>query len=481
VNPTSTTRTAALCGAALLLAAPFAGIAGAMLLTPLGAGALALALWLRRGAGLRAAPWLVVAGGFGALVGLGVAMIGSLLAGFWVVAAGGTLAFAGTQLALAEPDDEVDVPAPLSARTNLAAAADAGMQWWWQATALVSPPPRSEEVVAAIGAAAERNRAAGILEDPRRAHPVPPALEKATLAPLHLAGLPAAEALTFESEFEPRDPEIRDAYLEAASNRVGSAVLFRHQGPARPTLLVVHGYGMGRPGLDARQLDVPWLHEGLGLDVAMVLLPMHGRRAPGRRSGAGFLDGHPLATNAAFEQAVFEMRRMAGWLRSQGAPAIGVTGMSLGGYTTALFASVERGLACAVPTIPVASLSRLLRSTWSEEQRAAADAVGFTPALLDAAWASHDPLRHRPQVAPEGRLIIAGQVDRICPPHQARALWSHWEEPSIHWFPGSHLARFPRADIRERQAAHLRATLLRAPETAPRLTRFRQPEVAQPG
>ena len=85
-------------------------------------------------------------------------------------------------------------------------------------------------------------------------------------------------------------------------------------------------------------------------------LPLHGARAAGRRSGAGFLDAHPLATNAAFEQAVWELRRLAGWLRAQGSPALGVYGMSLGGYTAALFASIERGLACAVPLVPAVSL-----------------------------------------------------------------------------------------------------------------------------
>src|SRR3546814_11298950 len=50
------------------------------------------------------------------------------------------------------------------------------------------------------------------------------------------------------------------------------------------------------------------------------------------RSGAGFLDAHPLATNAAFEQAIWELRRLAGWLRAQGAPALGAYGKNLGGY-----------------------------------------------------------------------------------------------------------------------------------------------------
>ena len=72
-------------------------------------------------------------------------------------------------------------------------------------------------------------------------------------------------------------------------------------------------------------------------------------------------------------------------------------------------------------------------------------------------------------MAPEGRLILAGLCDRICTPDQAEALWQHWERPSIHWFPGSHLAPFGRRELRERLDAHLQATLLAEPQ----LSRFR--------
>jgi hypothetical protein len=308
-----------------------------------------------------------------------------------------------------------------------------------------------------------------VLEDPSRAHPAPPALEKHALRRLALRGLPSAEQITFESEFEPRDTEIRERYLAVAPNRTARALLWRHAGGPRPTLIVIHGYGMGRPAFDARAFDVPRLHQRLGLDVALVTLPLHGARAAGRRSGAGFLDGHPLATNAAFEQAIWELRRLAGWLRAQGAPALGVHGMSLGGYTAALFASLERGLACAVPLVPAVSLPRILAASRSPEEQRLRESIGLDDRLLSEAWASHEPLRHAPRVAPEGRLILAGLSDRICTPDQVEALWLHWERPSIHWFAGSHLAPFGRRALRERLDFHLRATLLAEPV----LSRFR--------
>jgi dienelactone hydrolase len=437
----------------------------------LGLWLLGVATWLWRRPAPAAASWAVMGGGLAGLVGLGLALFGAFGAGLSIAALGAAAGFVGAQLSVAAHSGTRPLLAPRSPRTNLAVAADEAMKWYWHATKLASPPPEPALWLDSLRAAAERNRASGVLQDPSLAHPMPPALEKHTLRRFELSGLPSAEELRFESEFEPRDLEVRERWLGVAPNRSARALLWRHADGPRPALIVIHGYGMGRPGLDARAFDLVRLHRALGLDVALVTLPLHGVRAAGRRSGAGFLDAHPLATNAAFEQAIWELRRLAGWLRAQGAPALGVYGKNLGGYTAALFASLERGLACVVPLTPAVSLPALLGASRSPEAQRLRDSLGLSDTLVSEAWASHDPLRHRPRVAPEGRLILAGLSDRICTPDQVEALWKHWERPSIHWFPGSHLAPFGRRALRERLDAHLQATLLAA--EGPRLSRFR--------
>jgi hypothetical protein len=455
-------------GGTLLLLTPSSWLAA-----PIGLWEISVGAWLVRRDAPAAAAWAVVGSALAILLGLGFALTGAPGDAFVATALGAVGAFVGVQRSLAFHPTVQPLPAPHSLRTSVAVAADETLKWLWHVTYLVGKKPDRADWAADVRAAVERDRADGVLEEPGRAHPAPPPLEKCELRRRELAGLPAADLLSFESEFEPRDPEIRDAYLANTANRTGRAWVWRHPGERRPVLLAIHGYGMGRPGFDARVLEVPWLFGELGLDVAMVTLPLHGARASGRRSGAGFLDGHPLVTSAALGQAIWDLRRIASWLREEGAPALGVYGMSLGGYTAALFASLERGLACAVPSVPAVSLVQVMAAGRPPEETRARRSAGVDDALLAEAWTSHDPLRHPPLVAPEGRLILAGVSDRICPPDQAEALWTHWEKPSIHWFEGSHLAPFGRRAMRERLGVHLRETL--QGDGAHTLSRFRRP------
>ena len=99
--------------------------------------------------------------------------------------------------------------------------------------------------------------------------------------------------------------------------------------------------------------------------------------------------------------------------------------------------------------------------------------AGLGEDLLEGVWAPVAPLHHRPRVAPEGRLIVAGLADRMCPPEQARALAAHWDAP-LHWFPGSHVAWLGRAGIRKSMEEVLHRTLLADPSAQELLlTRFR--------
>ena len=95
-----------------------------------------------------------------------------------------------------------------------------------------------------------------------------------------------------------------------------------------------------------------WLHHELGLNVAIPVMPLHGPRTIGRRSGDGYVSGNFIDVVHAQAQAASEVRALVHWLRRRGAPAVGLYGISLGAYTAALVAALEPKLDCVIAGIP---------------------------------------------------------------------------------------------------------------------------------
>ncbi len=243
---------------------------------------------------------------------------------------------------------------------------------------------------------------------------------------------------TWRSAFTPIDEGARDRYLERAENATAAARLFLHRDP-RPTAILVHGYRAGHYALEERVWPLRFMLER-GLDVALFVLPFHAVRA--RRAGAAFFpSSDPRITNEGFRQAMIDLRSLGAHLRQRGAPAIGLMGMSLGGYTTALAATVEQGLAFAVPIIPLASLPDVARAGGrfvgtAEEQRVQHEA-------LVRAHHTVSPLHRASRIAPERVLIAGATGDRITPIEHARGLATHFGAP-LEEFVGGHLLSFGR-------------------------------------
>src|SRR5947207_1575550 len=59
-------------------------------------------------------------------------------------------------------------------------------------------------------------------------------------------------------------------------------------------------------------------------------------------------------------QSVWDVRRLVRWAASQGTGPVGITGVSLGGFVTALVAGLEPDLACAILGVPAVDLIDLI-------------------------------------------------------------------------------------------------------------------------
>ena len=164
--------------------------------------------------------------------------------------------------------------------------------------------------------------------------------------------------------------------------------------------MLLHGWGGGNHWVTARTFLVPyWLRHGF--DVVAFVLPFHGARAPGTRRRASRARCSRRRTRCAptraSAQAIYDLRALAMFLRARGASAVGAMGMSLGGYTTALWASVAGpddvgGVDFAVAMIPAVSMSRLMwRHGETAPARRRAAKAGITEDLLADAFAVHAP------------------------------------------------------------------------------------------
>jgi dienelactone hydrolase len=247
----------------------------------------------------------------------------------------------------------------------------------------------------------------------------------------------------------------------AVPDRRSDPILVEHwmheDRPPHGTVLALHGFNMGQPRIDAFALFAShWFRRGL--DVALLTLPYHGARTPvdARFSGERFAAADPVVLNEAVRRAVYDVYVVQAWLRDQTALPVGLLGLSLGGYITALVAGLCDDLDFAIPMVPPVCLGDL---AWRFFERSRRRTRGSAPAYsrdeLRAMFRVHSPLAFPLRLPRERVLVIAGRGDRIVPPEHPNALWRHWGEPRIHWFSGSHLAPFGRDRIVNAVADHL--------------------------
>jgi hypothetical protein len=126
-------------------------------------------------------------------------------------------------------------------------------------------------------------------------------------------------------------------------------------------------------------------------------------------------------------------------VRTQGATQIGVFGLSLGGYSTALLSCFEDDLACAVAGIPATDFARLSWRHGPPDSLRRAEELGVGLNETRDLKRVVSPLVLEPKVAHERRYIFGGSADQLVPPDQVRDLWRHWGKPKMHWYPGAHV------------------------------------------
>jgi pimeloyl-ACP methyl ester carboxylesterase len=225
-------------------------------------------------------------------------------------------------------------------------------------------------------------------------------------------------------------------------------------------VIAIHGFGADLYHVNEVFFAIPWLYR-LGFDVMLFTLPFHGRRQTrfSPFSGHGFFAGGPSRINEAFGQAIYDLRIVIDHLLgAQGVPRLGVTGVSLGGYTAALLAAVDSRIAFSIPNVPIVSIPDLLLEWRPLGPLVSTALAAYGHDLTDARHflAVSSPLTYRPVLSRDRLMVIGGVGDRLAPPKHARLLWEHWDRCRLHWFPGNHIMHFDRGTYLREIARFLR-------------------------
>jgi hypothetical protein len=294
----------------------------------------------------------------------------------------------------------------------------------------------TDDRLSAATRAVDLLRSTGVLDEPLALYPEVGTPSEVRTSRRSRGGVDF-EQISFDSVHPAPDGLSELTTWQVEGNERVHAYLLRHGDRPRPWALMIHGHRMGE-SRDIRFLGSRRLQRDLGVDVAHLVLPMHGPR--GRIDAHSFPGVDPVANLLGVSQAVADARALLGWIRTQTARPIGVFGISLGGLVASMLASLEAELACVVAGVPLTDISAMLAATvksrWGAEVLAEAHFLDPAPVELSRLAS---PLTFAPVVPLERRFIYAAIGDRLVTARQAEALWRHWEQPTILWLQGGHI------------------------------------------
>lgn len=240
----------------------------------------------------------------------------------------------------------------------------------------------------------------------------------------------------FASDYIPRNPLIRNRYLDYANNRTGYFIRWTHGDQKRKTVLCLHGYMLGAPGQAEKMFRVRTLY-GMGLDVALFITPFHWKRSPENHSQRGiFLQSDDVVmTCECFGQTMHDLYATMEILFHLGAGPVGIIGASLGGYNAALFTCLADTMAFTAMMVPAVNFSKPFGPDTAR--------LPFHPspelsAKMRKIWTLHSPLNFTPRIPKENILIIAARGDKLCPFEHVKALCEKWGWPRHQFMTGGH-------------------------------------------
>ncbi len=248
------------------------------------------------------------------------------------------------------------------------------------------------------------------------------------------------QVISFPSDYETRNPLIRDNYESYEANKNGYLVRWTHGDKGRKTVLCLHGFMLGEPAQAERMFNIRKLFD-LGLDVALHITPFHWRRAPKPKADRGiFLQpDNVVMTCECFGQAIYDLHNSLLILEDMGASEIGLLGASLGGYITSLFSCLSDRHSFAAMIVPAVNFSSQFGYDVIKMPFKIDD--GLKKKIMRT-WELHSPLNFMPKITKDKIIFIACRGDKLCPFENVQMICKKWDWPKHRFLTGGHWVVF---------------------------------------
>lgn len=291
----------------------------------------------------------------------------------------------------------------------------------------------------------------GWLDDPASYHRAPSAPSDPTVRKVgrwEALGL-RWEQLRWTSDWAPLAGQPgSDRWAGYERNHRASAWMLRHRdNQPRHWAVLIHGTEQGRLLVDQMVFRARKLHQELGCNVLMPLLPLHASRRVPEPLGTGFPTLDVMDNVHGLAQSAYDVRCALEWVSEQEPSGVSLTGLSLGGYVAALVAGLERPLGAVVGLVPAVDFPDVFRRQTPKLMRSG-EAFSALHAASSRLHTVVSPLSFTPQTPSEQLFVLAGLHDRLLDPlSQAARLANHWGTDNVVWVDRGHVTHMASPEL----------------------------------